>query len=69
MEGDMVKLRSELQNCEMRRQKSMQTSANNLDNLVEQMLSEAKKLQVRVDSLRRGYEQENNRVKRDVSKK
>ncbi len=33
----------------------MQSSAATLDNLVEQMLVEAKKLEVRVDSLRKGY--------------
>ena len=37
----------------------MQSSAATLDNLVEQMLVEAKKLEVRVDSLRKGYEDEN----------
>lgn len=56
MEGEMMRLRSELEDCDVKRKQSMQSSAATLDNLVEQMLSEAKKLEVRVDTLRKGYE-------------
>ena len=48
MEGDMGKLRTELEDCDQRRRQNMQSSAATLDNLVEQMLAEAKKLEVRV---------------------
>jgi hypothetical protein len=37
----------------------MQSHALTLDNMVEEMLSEAKKLEIRVESLRKGYEDEN----------
>lgn len=47
----------------------MQSSAVTLDNLVEQMLTEAKKLEVRVDSLRKGYEEENDKIKKDPFRK
>jgi len=33
----------------------MQSHALSLDNMVEEMLSEAKKLEIRVESLRKGY--------------
>lgn len=55
----MGKLRNELEDCDIKRKQAMQSSAATLDNLVEQMLVEAKKLEVRVDSLRKGYEDEN----------
>jgi hypothetical protein len=41
-------LRGELEQCEGKRKVAMQNSASNLDGLVEQMLYEAKKLEVRV---------------------
>mgnify|MGYP000855320779 CR=1 FL=1 len=44
----------------------MQGSAVSLDALVEQMLSEAKKLEVRVEGLRKGYEDESERVKKEI---
>jgi hypothetical protein len=43
----------------------MQSSAATLDNLVEQMLTEAKKLEVRVEGLRKGYEEENSRARKE----
>ena len=48
IEGEMGVLRSELEQCEGKRKVAMQSSAANLDGLVEQMLYEAKKLEVRV---------------------
>lgn len=52
----MMRLRSELEDCDVKRKQAMQSSAATLDNLVEQMLAEARKLEVRVDTLRKGYE-------------
>ncbi len=48
IEGEMHSLRSELEETDQKRKQSMQSSAASLDNLVEQMLYEAKKLEVRV---------------------
>jgi hypothetical protein len=69
MEGEMMRLRSELEDCDVKRKQTMQSSAATLDNLVEQMLSEAKKLEVRVDTLRKGYEEENDKIKKDSFRK
>ncbi len=60
----MGKLRNQLEDCDIKRKQAMQSSAATLDNLVEQMLVEAKKLEVRVDSLRKGYQEENERLKK-----
>lgn len=62
IEGEMSGLRGELEGCEQKRKVAMQGSAETLDGLVEQMLSEAKKLEVRVEGLRKGYEEEHGRV-------
>jgi hypothetical protein len=67
IEGEMGTIRGELEGCEKRRQESMQSSAANLDGLVEQMLYEAKRLEVRVEGLRKGYEEEHERVRRESS--
>jgi uncharacterized protein YukE len=62
MEGEALRLRAELEGCEERRRQTMQSRAVTLDNLVEQMLSEAKKLELRVEGLRRGYQLENDKA-------
>jgi hypothetical protein len=69
METEMMRLRAELEDCDSKRKQTMQSSAATLDNLVEQMLTEAKKLEVRVDSLRKGYEEENDKIKKDPFRK
>ena len=59
----MGQLRGELEECEGKRKQAMQRSAGALDNLVEQMLYEAKKLEVRVEGLRKDYEGEQGKGK------
>ena len=63
MESEAVRLRGELEGCEEKRRETMQNRAASLDQLVEQMLTEAKKLEVRVEGLRRGYEVETDKVR------
>lgn len=58
MESEMGGLRVELEGCEGKRKVAMQKSAATLDGLVEQMLYEAKKLEMRVEGLRKDYEGE-----------
>ncbi len=52
----MTKIRQELENADQRRKQQIQCSAATLDNMVEQMLVETKKLEMRVDNLKKGYE-------------
>ena len=69
IEGQMGQLRGELEECDQKRKNAMQTSAATLDNLVEQMLYEAKKLEVRVEGLRKGYEEETEKVRGATSRR
>ena len=55
-EDEMTQLRQQLQHTDQRRKQEIQSSATSLDNLVEEMLVETKKLEMRVENLRRGYD-------------
>lgn len=63
----MARLRTELETSDENRKQSMQSHAVSLDNMVEEMLAEAKRLEIRVESLRKGYEDENEKVKRQIN--
>lgn len=67
LENEMARLRTELETSDENRKQSMQSHAVSLDNMVEEMLAEAKRLEIRVESLRKGYEDENEKVKRQIN--
>jgi hypothetical protein len=58
VEKEMEKIRGELEQADQKRRQEIQSSAATLDNMVEEMLAETKKLELRVDTLKRGYEEE-----------
>lgn len=64
VEKQMFKLRSELESADQKRKQDIQSNAATLDNMVEEMLAETKKLELRVDNLRKGFEQETEKQKR-----
>ncbi len=67
LENEMARLRTELETSDDKRKQAMQSHALSLDNMVEEMLGEAKRLEVRVEILRKGYEDENDKVKRQIN--
>lgn len=44
LENEMAKLRTDLESSDEKRKQTMQSHAHTLDNMVEEMLAEAKKL-------------------------
>ena len=68
MEKQMISIRGNLQVADRQRKVSIQNNAASIDAMIEEMLLEAKRLEMRVDTLRKGYAEEAEKIRRETDK-